>query len=138
VKEALFTSWSQTSGEATQASLQGAANAMVVVNDSHAYIDEGAKVNQNPLYRSTAQDVIVKAVSDVTTWNIAGVIPPGNAVNFLVLTGTRASAVGGGMTLLGNVYVNNVTAEIKGDRPPLLFDPAVAVNTDEDEITFRR
>ena len=51
-----------------------------------------------------------EAIGYAKTVNISGVIPPGSIGDITVLTGNKATGVGGGMTLLGHVYINNVTA----------------------------
>ncbi|MES9875184.1 MAG: hypothetical protein ABW146_18945, partial [Candidatus Sedimenticola sp. 6PFRAG7] len=112
-KSGLFNTWAQSSGQATDFAIQGATNVLAIINNSNAYIDERAKVNQKLAYRSTDQHVSVAASSDVTTVNLSGVIPPGSFMYFSVLSGTRSGASGGGLNLLGNVYYNSVNAEIR-------------------------
>ena len=123
-----FTSWAQASAEGTHYASQWTNNIFVAINSSKAYIDEGARINQDLALRSDRQDVIVDASSDIFTTNLSGVIPPIMLMQFAILTGSSSSGSGGGLNLLVHGHYNNVRAEIKKDA--MVHGETVKVSAD--------
>jgi filamentous hemagglutinin family protein len=78
VKDGLFTTWVQSTGEGQDLGVAASVNVLDLVADSRARVQGGAFINQDAAYRGTAQDVSVTARSDLQTVNLGGVF--GNVI----------------------------------------------------------
>ena len=93
-----FTSAAQAKASASNLSVAGSLNYFNLTNNSNAYIDEGASINQNGSYRSNNQQVTVKAKSEVATINWAGDFDPvADLKQFIVNKSSALSTLFGGI-----------------------------------------
>src|SRR5690606_20358272 len=65
VANGLFSSWTQASADSDELSLAGSVEVLVLTNTSNALMGVGALINQDPAYKTAAQDVVVEARTDV-------------------------------------------------------------------------
>ena len=127
--QTMFNSWAQSTGGSSGFGGQMAVNIQFIMNQSHAYIDEGALINQS-LVRNGSQDVLVAASSDVMRVNLAGAIPVIKLTDLFNFNGTKGAA-GGSLNILTVAYYNNVSAKILsgavvyGDTVSVLADNTV-------------
>lgn len=127
----LFSTWARSSGESDGFAGQGTADVLILINKSHATIDENAKVNQLAI-PSSDQDVLIKATSDMATVNLSGVIPGGGLGDFIDPFGGKAAG-GGGLSLLVGVNYNDVAAEIR--KGALVTGETLAVLADTTAVS---
>lgn len=105
IQNGLFTSWAQSNASGTKTALAVSVDVVNLVNTSHAYIGEGAMVNQDPAFRTGLQDVRVEAFDLIEAMHLSGVF----GLKFL---GTQAGNNGVGGSYLEVDYENAITARI--------------------------
>ncbi len=119
--ESYFTTWSQSAANGTNNGVAFSVDVYVLSNTTEATIGSGAEINQDEAQSSAAQNVSVKAETDVETLNVSGVLP----VLFQNVTrfnpsfpyGASGSGTGVGGALLGLAYLDTTEASIAGGAP---------------------
>ena len=106
IQNGFFTSWAQSNAAVTDIGIAGSVVLFSIENNSSAFIDENAAVNQDAAYRSGAQTVTVEAKNDIQSINLSGVFG-------LKGPGTSAGKTGIGGSYLEVDYTGNVKAMIK-------------------------
>ena len=127
LQNGIFTSWAQANATGTKTAVGFSVNVVNIDNASHAWIAEGALVNQDVARRSGDQNVTVQATNLVEAVHLAGVF----GLKFL---GTSGGEGGVGGSYLEVDYGGAVTAQIhSGAR---VFADALLVRADSKTHNF--
>ncbi|MEX0958007.1 MAG: LEPR-XLL domain-containing protein [Burkholderiales bacterium] len=127
LQNGIFTSWAQANASGTKTALGFSVDVVNIDNSSHAWIAEGALVNQDAARRSGEQDVTVQATNLVEAVHLAGVF----GLKFL---GTSGGEGGVGGSYLEVDYGGAVTAQIhSGAR---VYADALLVRADSKTHNF--
>jgi len=125
IQNGFFTSWAQSMAQGSKTAIAGSVNVLDISNTSKAFIDEGAKVNQDLNYRSGTQDVKVMAENETETLNLSGILSLGSIKDTFkdILSAitrgkispntNRPGTAGVGGSYLQVGYTNNVEARIE-------------------------
>jgi len=105
IQNGIFTSWAQSNAAGTKTAGAFSVDVVNIDDSSHAYIAQGARVNQNSAYRSGAQVVRVEATNLVEAVHLAGVVG-------LTFLGAQGGEGGVGGSYLKVTYGGAVTAQI--------------------------
>jgi hypothetical protein len=105
IQNGIFTSWAQSNAAGTKTAGAFSVDVVNIDNSSHAYIGEGARVNQDAAYRSGTQVVRVEATNLVEAVHLAGVVG-------LTFLGAQGGEGGAGGSYLKVDYGGAVTAQI--------------------------
>lgn len=138
IKNGFFSSWAQASADGEGVSVAFSANVVNVANNAKARIQSGAKINQDVAYRTTVQDVVVKADNLIETVNLSGVVRfffenLGSVNRNLFGTSGDKAAIGG--SLLSISYQNTAEASI-GAATVHADDVTVKADTQTSNISF--
>jgi len=135
-----FNTWSQAAATGKNDGLAASATAFVVDNQTNAYIGSGAQINQNPAYRTNAQNVSVAANTNVIFVDLSGVVKfflqnilNGQAV---AMYGNDGAQSGLGASLLGLGFLNSTTASIDSGASVYANDVMVNAETDLISVSF--
>ncbi len=105
LQNGIFTSWAQSNAAGTKTAGAFSVDVVSIDDSSHAYIAQGARVNQDAAYRSGTQVVGVEATNLVEAVHLAGVVG-------LTFLGAQGGDGGAGGSYLKVEYGGTVTAQI--------------------------
>ena len=105
LQNGIFTSWAQSNASGTKTAGAISVDVVHIDDSSHAYIAQGARVNQDAAYRSGTQVVGVEATNLVEAVHLAGVVG-------LTFFGAQGGDGGVGGSYLKVEYGGAVTAQI--------------------------
>jgi hypothetical protein len=105
LQNGIFTSWAQSNASGTKTAGAFSVDVVNIDDSSHAYIAQGARVNQDAAYRSGTQVVSVEATNLVEAVHLAGVVG-------LTFFGAQGGDGGVGGSYLKVEYGGAVTAQI--------------------------
>ncbi len=138
IQKGIFSSWAQASADGEDVSVAFSVNVVNVANTANARIESGAQINQAATYRTSEQDVVVRAENIAETVNLSGTVRfffeilGGLNKNPFGTSGDKA-AIGG--SLLSISYQNTAEASI-GAATVYADDVTVKADTQTSNISF--